>query len=117
MILQSFREAMSSDALREFVCALCSVKQCCQEKKVTNICDVNLNLLKRPDRRMEDGTVIDLQWIDSQCIGPHFPIVCPELADVLVEHDSIVMNGDQAVALLLCLVFESPVLGLAKDCN
>ncbi|KAI9459366.1 hypothetical protein HD554DRAFT_2137092 [Boletus coccyginus] len=56
-IVQSFRVAMSSAGLKTFVCASCSAKRCLHDISSVPIEDIDLNLLKRPDVRVVDGTL------------------------------------------------------------
>ncbi|KAI9569112.1 hypothetical protein HD554DRAFT_2095341, partial [Boletus coccyginus] len=56
VVLDHFREATSSAGLKTFVCASCSAKRCLCDLSSVPIEDIDLNLLKRPDVRVVDGS-------------------------------------------------------------
>ena len=101
-IMRGFREATSTTSLKMFVCASCSVRRCCDDSVKVDIVDIDLNLLKRPDKRLVDGAIVDSCWFDSQCVAPLLETPWEELHDVLVMHEGVVTADGHVSALLLC---------------
>ena len=101
-VVRAFREATASEALNIFVCASCGGKRSSGDCVEVSITDVDLNLLKRPDRRVVDGVIIDDRWIDSECIGPTLDTPFRDVDDVLLAQKGLVVSDGRASGLLLC---------------
>ena len=101
-IVRRFRQATSSEALKTFICAPCSAARSCTEMVEVGLAEVDLELLKRPDRRLVDGEIVHARWIDPQCVGPVFDTPHEVLRDVLVAREGVVMSDRRAAALRFC---------------
>ena len=101
-IVRRYREATSSVALKTFVCASCSANKHSTDRVDVGLVDVNLELLKRPDRRLVDGEIVHPRWLDLQCEGPAFIAPHEVLRDVLVAGEGVVESDGRVSALLFC---------------
>jgi hypothetical protein len=88
-IVTQFHELTSKEALSSFTCAVCSEKCLNRDKCCVSPEGIDLNLLHRPDRRLDEGIVVDSSWLDPDCTAPPIPYSDGPLADVLVDSDGI----------------------------
>ena len=100
--LRMFNEETCSSSLREFVCASCNGRICVKQKTEVRIEDMNMDLLKRPDRRFVDGRVLDDLWLDTTCKPPPLPVFEGCLKDVLVAPAGLLLRGGVPHMLQLC---------------
>ena len=89
--IRKFRVATSSESLRQFTCACCAESTNVSERKVTLICDINLDLMRdRTDR------VFDME----NCTPPNLPFTDGPLANVLVDPAGVIsVDGDLSFQL------------------
>ncbi|KAI9464678.1 hypothetical protein HD554DRAFT_2175006 [Boletus coccyginus] len=101
-LVRRFVEVTSSHSLREFICASCNGKHEVAERSDVPFEEVDFDLLKRPDRRVVDGNVVDFRWLDSSCAPPVLAPSCEELRYILVANTGIIFRDGVPRAVTLC---------------
>lgn len=101
-IVQNFRERTSKEALSSFTCASCAEKCFNRDSRSLQLSDIDQNVLRRPDRRVVHGTVVDPHWLDAGCEGPEFPLA-EQIGDLMVDPAGVVRDDDGNTRLMLCI--------------
>ena len=88
-IITMFRKQTSSEMLKSVTCASCAESCLASECSQVNIHDVDLAVLSRPDRRVQNGKncndIVDSEWLDSELISPDLPLPIPSMKDILLD--------------------------------
>lgn len=104
-LLKNFMNEMSSDSLHGFVCGCCNGQQNINQRCEVLLDDINLALLRCPDRRVMNDNVVDADCLDSDCTPPSFSISDEYrvLCDVLVVSEGLILRDGIPCGLQLCL--------------
>ena len=91
--VRNFRMATSSESLRQFTCACCAESINISDRKVRQLEEINLELMRdRTDR-----------IFDKSCIPPKAPFSNGPLENLAVDPDGVMWSGEgDIVALQLC---------------
>ena len=99
-IVSLFRTMTSKHALESFTCASCGASASINQRQLTDVNDIEPELLKRPDLFEDDMQECD-RWLDSSVLPPPMPYSAGVLADMLLNTDGVrIVEG--VVTLELC---------------
>ena len=91
--VRNFRATTSSDSLRQFTCACCAESVNVSDRKVRQLEEINLDLMRNRTNHIFDET----------CIPPEPPFAEGPLANVMVDPDGVVPgNTEDEMSLHLC---------------
>ncbi len=104
-LINLFREQTSSQSLASVTCAACAGSTLVsQSNKITVDNNLDLEMLKRPDRRHVPGSeaTVDSVWLNSGTVPP--PFIAPLLfaPDVIVDTAGVSTDEDGNHVLILC---------------
>ncbi|THU93727.1 hypothetical protein K435DRAFT_861234 [Dendrothele bispora CBS 962.96] len=98
--LSNFLDMTSSDALATYICASCSEEKLRRECVTLPLADVNLDLFKRPDVRVErNGTVADSEWREKVTFDDKYMFTLKDHPDILLDRQGIIEIEEGAVQL------------------
>ena len=97
--VRNFRAATSSDSLRQFTCACCAESVNISDRKMRQLTEINLELMRDRTDRVFDK---------SQCIPPDPPFTDGPLANVIIDPDSVIPeSAESSMSLQLCVRCDS----------
>jgi len=102
-VREMFREQTSSECLARFVCACCAEECYVSEQVTVSSSELNLNVLRRPDCRVDDeDDRRDPWWLDADCRSPPMPHRELLFKDVLLDERGFSRHSDGNIDLSLC---------------
>jgi hypothetical protein len=92
-MITRFKESTGTDALSTFYCASCSGETYCSERCLQSIEEIDINLLRSPDRHCVQERVVDGGWafscavekmmgVKPRCLKPQDDDVITQLAQI-----------------------------------
>jgi hypothetical protein len=112
-IITLFREQTSSKALKTVTCASCAESCLLSQSHQVNVRDVNLDILKRPDHRLQRNSssdIVDPTWLSIDVIPPTLPCPIKSMPDVLLDPAGVHIDEDSHHILLnLCRSCKSSI--------
>jgi len=100
-----FKESTSSEALQSFTCASCAEQCLVSERQTFAPDDIDLRILRRPDRRENDrGGLADHTWLSTDCHPDfiHGFDHYPQLQDILIAHEGVIEVDSGGLQIVLC---------------
>lgn len=101
-IIQNFRKRTSKEALSCFTCASCAEKCLNRDSRSMDIDEIDPNLLKRPDQRINCNDIVDPMWLDPECVAPEIPSANGD-DSILLDPAGIVTDEEGKTRLSLCI--------------